>query len=583
MRNFIKNVLANLTAIFIVFFLFTFGIMIFITIASVIGNHKGVKIEKNSVLVLDQDLNIIESDTEEELSFLNFNTNSTTLNIHDITQAIKNAKEDPSIKGISIENDQINAGITQIDNIRTAIEDFKKSGKFVYSYGNNVSQPSYYLGSIADQYYLSPVGGIELKGMASEVIFFKDFAEKYGINFNVIRHGKFKAAVEPYLTNHISPENQEQLQTLLNDVWTSLSKKMAEARKIDSKEFQKITDSLYGIIPELSLKHKLVDKLLQKTEYNNLVKTKLGIEKDKELNQVSIKDYISTIENKNEKDQVAVLYASGEITDGDNLSGISSERYIEYIQELKENEQVKAVVLRINSPGGSANASDQILYELELLKQKKPLVVSFGDYAASGGYYIAMAGQRIFTEPNTITGSIGVFGMVPDVKNLANKNGIRADVVATNANSQMLTPVNGVTEGTKAMLKKNVEQTYKRFIHFVTQNRKKSFQQIDEIAEGRIWSGTRAKEIGLVDEIGSLDTAIAHAAKLAKLKAYSTTNYPTDIDTFGEFVKQLNSKSISTYFIKQKLGAEEFKIYETLDKLKNKTGCMMYDPFKILF
>ncbi|MDR7694196.1 signal peptide peptidase SppA [Riemerella anatipestifer] len=584
MRSFIKSVLANITAITIVFFIF-FGFIIIAMIGNAIGDKDSVKIKRNSILTLDSKFRVIESETEKDLNVFDFKNQVRDVALYDVIRAIEKAKTDDNIKGISIENNNINAGITQIESIRNAIEDFKKSGKFVYSYGNSVSQPSYFLGSVADKFYLNPAGGIELKGMASEVVFLKDFADQYGIGINVIRHGKYKAAVEPFLRNDISPENKEQLSTLLSDLWGRVSNKIASSRKISIENFQSITDRLYGMIPDFSLKYGLVDKLMQKGEYELLLKQKIGIDTDKKLNKVSIRKYIKSIKDESKSsEKIAVLYASGNIINGDEVTNISDEKYIEYIRDLKDDDDVKAVVLRINSPGGSANASDQILFELQQLKLKKPLIVSFGDYAASGGYYIAMAGDKIYSEPNTITGSIGVFGVIPDFKNLANKNGIRSDVVSTNANSQMMSPISGITDGTKNMLQNSVEQTYKRFVYFVTKNRNKTFEQVDEIAGGRVWSGKKAKELGLVDELGSLNDAINFAAKQSKVKNYNIISYPSEINPLEEFFKGMDEESISTYFMKQKMESEQYYIYETINNFKkNNSKVMMQSPVKITF
>ncbi|MDY3521550.1 signal peptide peptidase SppA [Riemerella anatipestifer] len=584
MRSFIKSVLANITAITIVFFIF-FGFIIIAIIGSTIGDKDNVKIKSNSILTLDSKFRVIESETEKDLNVFDFKNQVRDVALYDVIRAIEKAKTDDNIKGISIENDNINAGITQIESIRNTIEDFKKSGKFVYSYGNSVSQSSYFLGSVADKFYLNPAGGIELKGMASEVVFLKDFADQYGIGINVIRHGKYKAAVEPFLRNDISPENKEQLSTLLSDLWGRVSNKIASSRKISIENFQSITDGLYGMIPDFSLKYGLVDKLMQKGEYELLLKQKIGIDTDKKLNKVSIRKYIKSIKDESKSsEKIAVLYASGNIINGDEVTNISDEKYIEYIRDLKDDNDIKAVVLRINSPGGSANASDQILFELQQLKLKKTLIVSFGDYAASGGYYIAMAGDKIYSEPNTITGSIGVFGVIPDFKNLANKNGIRSDVVSTNANSQMMSPISGITDGTKNMLQNSVEQTYKRFVYFVTKNRNKTFEQVDEIAGGRVWSGKKAKELGLVDELGSLNDAINFAAKQSKVKNYNIVSYPSEINPLEEFFKGMDEESISTYFMKQKMGSEQYYIYETINNFKkNNSKVMMQSPVKIAF
>ncbi len=545
------------------------------------GEDKTI-VKKNSVLTINLKTDIIDSPTEEQGDLFNINNKNRSILIYDAVEAIHKAKTDDKIKGISIEADQLNAGITQIDDLRNAIEDFKKSGKFVYAYGNAVSQASYYLGSVADQYYLNPSGLIELKGLATEVTFYKDFAEKYGIGIEVIRHGKFKSAVEPFLRNDISPENKEQLSTLLNDIWKNTSTRIAASRKIDTAQFRMVVDSLYGMIPEQGLKYRLADKLIQKTEYDQLIKSKLSLKEKDKLNKISLAKYINSYSDEDKSgEKVAVLYASGSINSGDNYNDIHSEKYIKYIKELQENDKVKAVVFRINSPGGSANASDEILFELQQLKKKKPLVVSFGDYAASGGYYIAMAADKIYSEPNTLTGSIGVFGVIPYFKDIANKNGIRSDIVATNANSQYYSSLHGVTPYGVSLITRSVEGTYKRFVHFVTQNRKQSFEQIDSVGGGRVWSGVRAKEIGLVDELGTLNDAVKYAAQKAGLKSYNVTSYPKRMSTFEQIFSDLNEDDISARIIKNKIGKANYEILQQITDEKLKSEVKMEMPYQI--
>lgn len=579
MKSFFKIVLANIVAFMLIGAIIILGFVSLMIIGSL--SDTSTKVNKNSVLTLNLKSNIIDSPTEEEQSIFNFSQKNENIILLDVLDAIKKAKTDDNIKGISIETDNSNAGLTQLDNIRDAILDFKKSGKFVYAYGNNVSQPAYYLGSVADKYYLNPSGGIELKGMSTEVTFFKDFAEKYGIGVEVIRHGKFKAAVEPFLRNEISPENKEQLSTLLNDIWDRTSSKIATSRKINPTELKTVVDSLYGVIPDLSLKYKLADQLIQKTEYDNLIKQKLSLKTDDKLNKVSFHKYIKTLEPTSESDQVGVLYASGEINRGEGYNNIYSETLIKEIKKLKDNDKIKAVVLRVNSPGGSASASDEILFELKQLQKKKPLVVSFGDYAASGGYYISMAADKIYSEPNTLTGSIGVFGLVTYFKDIANKNGIRSDVVSTNANSNMFSMLNGITPGTLSIMQRSVEGTYSRFVHFVTENRKQTFEQIDAVGGGRIWSGTRAKGIGLVDELGSINDAINFAAKKAKLKKYSISSYPAKSSAFEQLFKDMNEDEISAKLIKSKIGEDNYKIFEHITNPKDQSGVMMQLPYHI--
>ena len=582
MKSFFKNVLANIVAIIIIAAVFSLFLIMIIASSALSGDQKP-SIKENTILTLDFKTNIIDSPTEDQDELFAFNDKQKNILIFDMVEAIKKAKTDDKIKGISIETDGIRAGFTQLDDIRGALEDFKKSGKFVYAYGNVVSQSAYYLGSIADQYILNPAGGIDLKGLSTEVLYMKNFADKYGIGIQIIRHGKYKSAVEPFMRDDMSPENKEQLSTLLNDIWFTTSKKIATSRKIDSAQFQTVVDSLYGAIPDLSLQHKLADKLLQKSEYDQMIRTKLNLKEKDKLTKVSFKKYINSYSDDASKknEQVAVLYASGAIYNGEGYKDVFADNFVKEIKKLTEDDKIKAVVLRINSPGGSANASDEILFELQQLKKKKPIIVSFGDYAASGGYYIAMAADKIYSEPNTLTGSIGVFGMIPYFKEAANKNGFTAIPVTTNANSNMYSPINGVTPGGVTILTKSVEQTYKRFVHFVTENRKKSFDQIDEIGGGRVWSGTRAKEIGLVDELGTLQDAINFAAQKAKLKDYGVTSYPKKISQFDQIFKNLDEDEISARLIKNKIGAENYKMFEQLTNPKLQEGVMMKMPFEL--
>ena len=564
-----------------VFFLF----LLLMIAASALGSDAKTTIKANSVLTLNFKTQIIDSPSEDNQGLLSFSEKNKNVLIYDIVSAIKKAKNDDKIKGISIETDGIKAGMTQLDDIRAALEDFKKSGKFIYAYGNVVSQPAYYLGSVADQYFLNPAGGIDLKGLSTEVLYMKSFAEKFGIGIEVIRHGKYKSAVEPFLRDDMSPENREQLSTLLNDIWSVNSAKMAASRKIDPAQFTTVVDSLYSMIPDLSLKYKLADKLIQKTEYDDLLKAKLNLKEKEKLNKISFNSYISNTENEknNKEGEIAVLYASGAIYNGEGYDAVYAENFVKQIKKLSENDKIKAVVFRINSPGGSANASDEILFELQQLKKKKPLIASFGDYAASGGYYIAMAADKIYSEPNTITGSIGVFGMIPYFKEIANKNGLNSYAVNTNANSNMYSAINGLTPGGITMMTRSVEQTYKRFVHFVTVNRKKSFDQIDEIGGGRVWSGTRAKQIGLVDDLGSLNDAIAFAATKANLKDYNISSYPKKMSKFEQIFKDMNEDEISAKILKSKLGADNYKIFEQVTNPKLESRVMMELPIHVKF
>lgn len=578
MKSFFKNVFANIVAMVLLGCIFV-GVFIILIVVGSTDSKQSIK--KKSVLTLDLNTMIVESPTDIEEDIFSFNPEKETVLIYDVVKAIEQAKTDDNIMGISIEADNVNANLSQINDIRKALEDFKTANKFVYAYTNNTSQSAYYLASVANTYFLNPMGSIELKGLSSAVVYLKDFAEKYGIDIEVIRHGKYKAAVEPFLRNDISEENKEQISTLLNDIWGNISKKIATSRNITEPQLNTITDSLYGFIPENGLKYKLVDKLAQKSEYDNFLRKTLNLKEKERLNKVYFADYINSKKEKSASDKVAILYASGEISEGDGLTDIQSETFIKHIKKLKKDDKVKAVVLRINSPGGSANASDQILFELQQLKAKKPLVVSFANQAASGGYYIAMAGDKIYSEPNTITGSIGVFGVLANVKTLANRNGIHTSVVQTNANSHTFSPTTTMSEGTKQVISESIVQTYKRFVGFVMNNRKMSFEAVDDIAGGRVWSGTRAKEIGLVDELGGINDAIKHAVSLAKLKDYEVKIYPKEVSKFEKLFKSSKDEDIATKILKSKMNKEQFKLFQMITHPQRQNNIMMLNPYNV--
>ena len=433
MKQFFKNAFASTTGIFIFIFIIFF-IVVGIGFISTLGElFMGGKIKDSSVLEIKFDEPIKEGPTEDETTLFELEKQE-NLYHKNVLIAIEKAKNDDRIKGISLKLSNIQGGITQIQDIRDAIKDFKTSGKFVYAYHNNSTQGAYYLSTIADKIYLNPTGMLEFFGLSSEIMFFKNFGDKYGINFNVIRHGEYKSAVEPFISNSISEENKRQVTELLNGIWKQIANEVSQSRKISLNNLNAIVDELQSFLPEFALKHKLVDGLLQEVQYDNLIKKQLNITDEKqEIPYVSLSDYLLDVEEvKFNDEKIAILHASGEIFPGDESQNIQSEYFKKQIRAIKDDESIKALVLRINSPGGSANSSDEILHELKELKLKKPIVVSFGDIAASGGYYIAMEADSIFAQKSTITGSIGVLGMIPDVKTLANNNGIITEIVKTN-------------------------------------------------------------------------------------------------------------------------------------------------------
>lgn len=586
MKSFFGRVFSTIIGNILTISVFVVFLIALVFISMLSTPSKDVK--KNSILELSFDNAIMESQMDQSVSLFDLSKQSSTYLI-DIINSINNAKTDDNIKGISLKLDGISCGATQAEDLRDALLDFKKSGKFIYSYSNSGTQLSYYISSVADKIYQNPLGGTLLQGLSSNVMFYKNAGDKYGVDFQVIRHGQFKSAVEPFMRTSMSNENRLQLTELLNDLWGNISKSVTTSRKINDEQFKLITDSLYAFIPELGKQNKIYDVLAQETDYQKVLFQKLGLSKVNKKSDfdildehiINIDEYNETLKTDSQKEKVAILYASGTIVEGDGFDGIQSKTYVKAIRDIANNDNIKALVLRINSPGGSANASEEILYELQELKKKMPVVVSFGDVAASGGYYIAQASDKIFAQPNTITGSIGVFGMIPNGKKLFNNLGFDFDEVSTNANSDQLksltTPLSSTAKNT---IYKSIVLTYNKFVNHVATNRKLTYEQVDKIGEGRVWSGKRAKEIGLVDSFGNLNDAINEAAKLAKIEKYSTTSYPNRKDSFEEYLEKFQGKSVEASLQKE-LGTDGMKIYKEIKMINEQKGVQLRLPYDI--
>lgn len=588
MKKFFGNVLAVIVGNFLTYSIIgaVIAAMIFFSVAGEWFKDSGPR--KNSVLELTLNFPIKESSMENEVSLFGSDPKSEVY-FRDLIRAIETAKEDEKIDGISLKITNFNGGVSQLTDIRNALVDFKKSGKFIYAYSHNSDQGAYILHSTADSIYQNPMGMILLQGLGTEVMFFKNLGDKYGIDFHVIRHGEYKSAVEPYLREDLSAENREQLTVLLNDIWGNLSTQMAKSRKLSLEQFNQSIDSLHGFNPDKALEAKFVDKLAQEGEYEQALFNRLGLKaKEKESvhevlakHTIDILDYARALKPESGRDEIAVLYANGNIMIGEGYFGIQSEVYKKAIKDLKEDERVKAVVLRINSPGGSADASEEILFELRELRKRKPVIVSFGDVAASGGYYIAMESDSIFASPNTITGSIGVLGMIPTMKKLVNNIGITTDYVKTNRNSDFLkTFFNPISEEGMQVMTDMTENVYGRFVNHVSQARNMTYEQVDEIGRGRVWSGSQALKLGLVDKIGTLDDAILAAAHKAGLDKYSVKSYPFKKDGFEEFVKQFQGAK-SEAILQEQLGQEYYQIFCELKAIRENQGVQVRMPFDI--
>lgn len=574
MRQFFKFVFATITGLFIFCFLF---IMLLVGIAAVAGKEKPVIVKANSVLKLDLNYEIPEQSNDNPFAGLSsgdFNAKK-AVGLTEIRESIKKAADDENIKGIYLQLGINNNGYATLEAIRNALKEFKKKGKFVYAYGEIIGQKSYYLATVADKIYLNPNGGMELKGFGREITYFKGMFEKAGIEVQDFHCGAYKSAIEPFIRKDMSPANREQLMYLYGDFYNYFLKNISADRKIDTADLNQIINGLLAESPEAEKELKLVDELFYYDQVVDAMKKQLGIEKKKDLEMVELAGYANTLKDDIETTtKIAVIYAQGDIVDGKGKDGeIGSETYAKLIEKLRKDEKVKAIVLRINSPGGSALASDIMWRELVLAKKEKPLVVSFGDVAASGGYYMACMGDRIFAQPNSITGSIGVFGLLPNAQKMFNdKLGITFDQVKVTRHGVLGGITSPLDAEESAIAQRNVERTYREFKSRVAEGRGKDTAYIETIAQGRVWTGTQAIANGLVDEIGGLDEAIAYAAKKANLKEYRVKSYPEE-KSFGEKIAE-SFGDAKANMIKEELG-EQYEVYQTLQWLKKSKGTQM--------
>jgi len=582
LMKFLRNLLAAIIGCLI-----AFGVLfgMFLIFVALLGSEDGEKtIKSNSVLEI-QIQNPVQDyvGRDESDPFAGLFQQAQGLN--EIIHAIKVAKNDSKIKGISINNNFIIAGLSQTQAIRNALEDFKTSGKFIYAYADIYVQKDFYLASVADSLFLNEVGSLDFKGLSSEVLFYKDLQEKTGIKMEVIRHGKYKSAVEPYLTNEMSEANRTQIKELLNSLWGSMVDEIAVSRNMSSENLNVIADTLGGRMPRLAKESGLVDGVLFFDQYEHKLKNAAKIAIEEDINYVSLEDYIDTA-NKTKlykgDDKIAVIYAQGEILYGEGGPDIIGQGIINSsLKKAREDDAVKAIVLRVNSPGGSALTSDIIWREIELTKAIKPVVVSMGDVAASGGYYIAVGADKIFAEPTTITGSIGVFGTIPNATELAENIGINAEQVGTNKNSVDYSLFEPMTDGFRNMMQESVEGTYNTFLERVAEGRKITVAEADSMAQGRVWSGVDAKNLGLVDELGSLDDAIKSAAELADVASYGIKIFPKYKSGFERFMEDYGgaSSKIKQDFIREELGLEAYSILKEVKAAMGQEGVQARVPF----
>src|SRR5690554_4752798 len=586
--NFIKNVLATLVGI-ILFCMMSFFILLIVGVmASAGSSSKGKSTKNNSIIKLD--LERVSNDYGGSIYIEDFDYKETN---HDglinVLQAIDYAKTDAKIKGISIENNLSFLGLTQRKSLIEKLDEFKKTGKFVVAYADNYSQGAYYLASIADTVYLNPIGSVDFKGLASEILYMKDLQEKTGVEMEVIRHGKYKSAVEPFLQQTMSDENREQMTVLLNSIWDTFAGVISENRKISLEALNDIATNLNGRNATLALENKLIDKIAYLDEYHNGIRKALELKLDDKINEVEILDYVKEVGLKRtkvgSKDQIAVIFAQGEIRSGEGSVNIIGEGSINRaLKAARSNDNIKAVVLRVNSPGGSALTSDIIWREIELTKKTKPVIVSMGDVAASGGYYIACNADRIFAESGTITGSIGVFGMVPNFEKVATKFGVNSQQVKTHENADGYSPFKKMSPKYRAVLTENIEIIYNTFLSRVADGRGMTIAQVDSVAQRKVWTGTMAKDLGLIDELGSLDDAIEYAANLVESTDYNISLYPQYKINFEDLLRKFLGFSISNVkeeIIREEIGIENYKLLQRMNYLKQAEGVQAILPYHL--
>lgn len=564
------------------------SMFMFAAMIASMGTTTTVSVKDNSILKLDLQKNISEQAVENPFDMFGDEFSQyyqSSIGLDDILACIKSAAKDPKIKGIYINSESVGAAPATLKEIHDALMEFKASGKFIYAYADSYAQGGYYLSSVADKVTMSTTGLIQFKGIAMQVMFYKGLIDKLDVDVQVIRHGKFKSAVEPFLTDKMSDANREQMTLLANTLWNTMVDDIAASRKLSTEEVNNIADGMFIGTAAKAVESKLIDKACYKSDVVQDLKKLVNVENDNDLNITTLAEYTKALkaENNTAKDEIAIIYAVGEIRGGKSGNDImGSETMVKLIKEAYTSDNVKAIVLRVNSPGGDGTASDIIWHEIEQAKKAGKIVVtSMGDYAASGGYYISCNSNYIIAQPNTLTGSIGVFGLVPSFQRaLKNKLGVTVDGVSTNKHSDAGGTMRPMNEEELAVYQEFIDDFYGVFTQRVADGRGMEQSAVDEIGQGRVWSGSDALKIGLVDALGNIDDAVAKAAEMAKLENYKISYYPKKKDFWTKLMEKSSSDNNVQAFIKQELG-DQYYIYQGLNQLKRAEGVQAMMPMQI--
>ncbi|MBW6490312.1 MAG: signal peptide peptidase SppA [Lentimicrobium sp.] len=586
MKQFFKFMFASMAGFFLTILIVGFFAIIVIASLIAMAGKEQVVVKPDSVLLLTLEEPVPERSSSSPFSFSEttlFTTNKVP-GLLETTDLLEKAAADDNIKGILLNLSQVGSGMATTEEIRNALLKFKESGKFIVSYGEMYSQKAYYLATVSDEICLNPEGGIDFRGMAAEITFIKGLLGKLDINAQIIRHGKYKSAIEPLISDKMSEANKEQTLSFINSMWNHILGGISLQRDISVDELNLIADSLLIETPEDAVKYKFADQLIYKDQLLDMIREKLEKEKDHKIDFISLaryKDAPSKIKAKRTKDKIAIIYANGSIGRGEgDETSIGSERISKAIRKARSDSSVKAIVFRINSPGGDVLASDVILREIKLARETKPVVASMGDYAASGGYYIACAADTIIANPTTLTGSIGVYGVIPDFSNLLkNKMGITIDRAMTNKHADYISVTRPMDPYEEKVLTNSVERIYNIFVAHVSEGREMSVPAVDSIGQGRVWSGLEGKTNGLVDNIGGLKEAIKVAAAMAKLETYRITSLPEQKDPFTQIMDELSGKPSETR-LRKELGSW-YPFFEDIKSLTEMKGIQARLPFAI--
>lgn len=589
MKDFLKFTCATVAGVIISgVVLFIFGVLTLFCILSV--SDTATVVEENSLMMLNLNGTLVEHKQEDPLDLLSqlMGDERQSYGIDDILSSIRKAKDNENIKGIYLQAGALATSYASLQEIRNALLDFKESGKFIIAYADNYTQGLYYLSSVADRLLLNPKGMIEWKGLGASSLFYKGLLEKVGVEMQIFKVGTYKSAVEPYIATEMSAANREQMDAFLHSVWGQIISGVSVSRNLPADSLNVYADRMLMFHPaEESVRCGLADTLVYRDDVRGYLKQWMGMDKDDDLCVLSLDDMIRVRSNDTKAKNgnvIAVYYASGEIVDAgssvDSYNKIVGTTVVKDLRKLKEDDQVKAVVLRVNSPGGSAFASEQIWHAVKALREEKPVIVSMGDYAASGGYYLSCAADTIVAEPMTLTGSIGIFGMVPNMKGLADKVGLSYDVAKTNKFADLGNVMRPLNDEEKALMQMMVNQGYDTFLSRCAEGRHTTKEAIAKVAEGRVWTGEMAKELGLVDELGGIDKALKIAEAKAGVDNYTLVAYPEQMGMWESLLEVSPANYIESKLLKDRLG-DYYQSFDLLRNLHEKAMIQARMPFEL--